>query len=407
MSFKSLFLVLPFLAILASCFPLTGSAQDDKSKSSQPLKVFLLVGQSNMQGHARPHTLAHVNLDAKTKPIFETLVNKDNSPKTFDKVWINSLNSGKTKVGNLTVGFGADDEKIGPELAFGAYMQQMVNEPILIVKTAWGGKSINTDFRPPSAGQYVFRDNQIERFKKREKDIEQLKAKKKEATGKYYRLMIEHTKTVLADIKSTYPDYDAENGYELAGLVWFQGWNDMVDSGFYPDRGKSGGYDEYSKLLAHFIRDVRKDLNAPELPFVIGVLGVGGPTDKYGKDQERIKSTHQNFRDAMAAPANLPEFKGNVAAVLTENSWDLELTALQSRREKIQNEVRKAKKEQQLEPEALKELRKKLEKEEFSKEELAIIEKGISNQAYHYLGSAKIMTQIGKSFAEAMHELQK
>jgi len=218
--------------------------------------------------------------------------------------------------------------------------------------------------------------------------------------------MVQHIKSALADIKSTYPDYDAEIGYELAGIVWFQGWNDMVDSGFYPDRGKPGGYDEYSKLLAHFIRDVRKDLDAPKLPFVIGVLGVGGPTDKYGKDQARNKSTHQNFRDAMAAPANLPEFKGNVAAVLTENSWDSELTALQSRRDKIKNEVRKAKNEQQIERNALTELRKKLEQEEFSEQEMAIIEKGISNQAYHYLGSAKIMTQIGKSFAEAMHELQ-
>lgn len=28
--------------------------------------------------------------------------------------------------------------------------------------------------------------------------------------------------------------------------------------------------------------------------------------------------------------------------------------------------------------------------------------KGASNQGYHYLGSAKIMAQIGKAFAEAM-----
>jgi len=396
MRIKSLFLVVFFLAVSVSFFPLIGSAQDEKNKPDQPLKVFLLVGQSNMQGHARVHTLEHVAMDAKTKPIFETLVNDDNSPKTFDKVWINSLSNDKTKVGNLTTGFGADDEKIGPELAFGAYLQPKVDQPILIIKTAWGGKSINT-----------VRDNQIQRFKKQKKDIQQLKAKKKDATGKYYRLMIQHAKSVLADIKSTYPDYDAQNGYQLAGIVWFQGWNDMVDSGFYPDRGKPGGYDEYTKLLAHFIRDVRKDLDAPELPFVIGVLGVGGPTDNYGKDQLRNKSTHQNFRDAMAATANLPEFQGNVTAVLTETCWDLELTALQSRRDKIKNEVRKAKNDQQLDRTALTELRKKLEQEEFSEQEMAIIEKGISNQAYHYLGSAKIMTQIGKAFAESMHELQK
>jgi hypothetical protein len=32
----------------------------------------------------------------------------------------------------------------------------------------------------------------------------------------------------------------------------------------------------YSELLDHFIRDVRKDPNAPKMPFVIGVLGLGG-----------------------------------------------------------------------------------------------------------------------------------
>jgi Carbohydrate esterase, sialic acid-specific acetylesterase len=128
----------------------------------------------------------------------------------------------------------------------------------------------------------------------------------------------------VGDIKRVVPDYDEKEGYELAGFAWFQGWNDMVDGGTYPNRDRPGGYDAYSSAMAHFIRDVRKDLGAPELPFIIGVLGVGGPTAEYGPDQQRYKSTHDNFRNAMAAPAKLPEFKGNVAAVLTEQYWDQE-----------------------------------------------------------------------------------
>jgi alpha-galactosidase len=65
----------------------------------------------------------------------------------------------------------------------------------------------------------------------------------------------------------------------------------MVDSGTYANRDKPGGYDAYSTAMAHFIRDVRKDLNAPKLPFVIGVLGVGGPTADYGPDQQRYNLT--------------------------------------------------------------------------------------------------------------------
>ena len=55
-----------------------------------------------------------------------------------------------------------------------------------------------------------------------------------------------HVKHVLADLKRVCPDYDEKAGYDLRGFVWFQGWNDMVDRGTYPQRDKPGGYAEYS-----------------------------------------------------------------------------------------------------------------------------------------------------------------
>ena len=79
----------------------------------------------------------------------------------------------------------------------------------------------------------------------------------------------------------------------------------------------------YGELLAHFIRDVRKDLSAPKMPFVIGVMGIGGV--KEGK-----KPPQMYFRQAQAAPASLPEFKGNVVAVQTAPYWDDDLDALQA-----------------------------------------------------------------------------
>ena len=80
-------------------------------------------------------------------------------------------------------------------------------------------------------------------MKEQGKDVEKIKAEKAEKTGHYYRLMMEHVDKVLGDIKRVYPGYDPAQGHELAGFVWFQGWNDMVDSGTYPDRRKPGGYD--------------------------------------------------------------------------------------------------------------------------------------------------------------------
>ena len=86
-------------------------------------------------------------------------------------------------------------------------------------------------------------------------------------------------------------------GYELAGFVWFQGFNDLVDGWSYPNQNQPGGYDEYSQLLANLIRDVRKDLSAPQMPFVIGVMGIDGMKD--------VKPSMAHFRQAMAAPASL------------------------------------------------------------------------------------------------------
>ena len=108
------------------------------------------------------------------------------------------------------------------------------------------------------------------------KDLDAIKAEKNKETGRYYRLMIEHVRHVLSDIKRVCPAYDEKQGFELSGFAWLQGWNELVDSGVYPNRNKPGGYDAYSEAMAHFIRDVREDLNAPKMPFVIGVLGVGG-----------------------------------------------------------------------------------------------------------------------------------
>jgi alpha-galactosidase len=248
----------------------------------------------------------------------------------------------------------------------------------------------------------------LEAFRKRSKDIEAIKAEKAKATGNYYRLMIDHVNMVLEDIQRVYPEYDPKPGYELAGFVWFQGWNDMVDQGTYPNRDQPGGYDQYSELLTRFIRDVRKDLAAPQMPFVIGVMGVGGPVDQYRPSQQRYKHVHQNFRDAMAAPAALPEFQGNVAVVLTEKFWDMDVVELREREKLIKeqvDEINSEMKEGKLGREEGKAALDKLYAESFAPRELVVLKESTSNFDFHYMGSAKIMAQIGKGFADAMVEM--
>ena len=376
-----------------------------------PLKVYLLVGQSNMQGHAQVRTFDHIGMDPKTAPILKAIRNADGTPKVCEDVWISSVDTaapGGERHGRLTAGYGAPGRglKIGPELTFGIYMKQHVDEPILIIKTAWGGKSLNTDFRPPSAGPYEFNAQQLENLKKQGKDIAQARAGRAKMTGQYYRLMMEHIKKVLGNIKRVYPAYDAKAGYELAGFVWFQGWNDMVDRGTYPNRAKPGGYAQYSEVLVHFIRDVRKGLSAPKLPFVIGVMGVGGPVEKYGPDQKRYAGIHSEFRKAMAAPAKLSEFKGNVTAVFTENYWDHQLSELSSRMGKVNAKRRSLGNDKTLSAEERSKFVETYKADLFTEEEIRILETGISNAAYHYLGSSKVLGQIGKAFADAQAQMQ-
>lgn len=369
--------ILMFTAVLLS--PIHSSEAAPK----KPLKVFILVGQSNMQGHARISTMEHIGMDPKTKPWLLDMQKQDGTPKVFENVRMSYLSTNGLKEGALTTGFGADVTKIGPELSFGMTVDKRLDEPVLIIKAAWGGKSLYSDFRPPSAGV----------FKNKEKE-----------SGHYYRLTMAHVKDVLENISRVSPGYKKSQGYELCGFVWFQGWNDMVNGTVYPDRGNPGGYDEYAKLMAQFIHDVRKELSAPKLPFVIGVMGAGGPTNEY--KHKRYVATHQNFRDAMAAPAQLPEFKGNVTAVLTEKYWDMELSELKSKDSKLNQEMKKIQSDKKLKGKELQELRAQLRKKEFTDLELQKLKIGVSNAEYHYLGSGKIMAGIGVGFAEAVLDLQ-
>jgi alpha-galactosidase len=289
-------------------------------------------------------------------------------------------------------------------------MDKALSEPILIIKAAWGGKSLHTDFRPPSAGPYVMPKETQELWDKhpqgahgipKAEDRPKWNADKTAATGVYYRLMIDHVKKVLADPKQVCPAYDASQGYEIAGFSWLQGFNDMVDGQVYPGHNKPDRFALYSELLGHFIRDVRKDLSAPKMPFVIGVMGVGGLKDE--------SPSMTSFRQAMAAPAEMPEFKGNVIAVPTAPFWSDELGAIDAKRGQISqmnhflNSKHKdhANADGKMTDEQKKEYLKKYEADLISPAEQALWKRGASNAGYHYLGCAKTFALMGKNFAEA------
>ena len=264
-----------------------------------PVKVFILAGQSNMEGQgfiaADPKrnggkgSLEFLAKEPATAARFAHLVNQDGAWRVRDDVWISYLD----RHGPLTVGFGARKELIGPELGFGWVMGQAFEQPVLLIKCAWGGKSLAVDFRPPSSGKVPYSLGE-----KQDAAI----ATDSDIVGKFYRETLSLTKAALGKVKELVPGSDGR--YELAGFGWHQGWNDRINDKFNA---------EYESNMANFIRDIRKDIGVPALPFVIAETGMSGPDEKHPRALSLMK--------AQAAVAEHPEFQGNVAFVGTKAFW--------------------------------------------------------------------------------------
>jgi len=212
--------------------------------AQRPLKVFILAGQSNMEGQGEMTSGAQGNLTymVQNDPngTYQHLVDGDGDWVIRDDVWIWYKRGGSVVVkGGLSAGYGVNGHCIGPEMQFGHVIGDAYEDQVLLIKTAWGGKSLAVDFRPPSSGY----------------------DKPPAAPGDqgyYYKEMLDIVADVLDNLATHFPAYQGQ-GYEIVGFGWHQGWNDRVNQGFN---------DQYEQNMANFIRDVRKDLGVADLPFV-------------------------------------------------------------------------------------------------------------------------------------------
>lgn len=260
--------------------------QETTQSSNPKLKIFILAGQSNMEGAGQidaqedrnggQGSLEHLVRDPASAERFAHLMDKEGAWVDRDDVWIDFFE----RAGPLSVGYGSRTETIGPELGFGHVVGNAIDEPVLLIKIAWGGKSLAVDFRPPSAGGEV---------------------------GPNYTQLLERVTEVLATLddptKGALGDLTFD-GFELAGFGWHQGWNDRINQGYN---------DAYEENMAHFIRDVRKALDAPELPFVIAETGMSGPDEKHPRALSLMA--------AQRAVAEREEFQSTVSFVPTQSFW--------------------------------------------------------------------------------------
>jgi len=275
------------VSLLALALIMTIEATWAEQVGNSPVKVFILAGQSNMQGKG---SIEHLGQLVTENPTEYGHLKKNGQWIKRDDVWIKYWD----KKGELTVGYGSPDNRIGPELGFGHIMGEALDNQILIIKVAWGGKSLALDFRPPSSGRPTFPVN--------EKVQERIDSGEYEV-GMYFKEMVKEVKGTLANLKDQFGDYDSK-GYEIAGLVWFQGFNDVINDDYR---------EEYGRNMINFIRDVRKELGTPRLPVVIGELGMDGV-----EVNPRYAHKHYAIRKAQEAPSRIPEFAGTVDPVVQQ-----------------------------------------------------------------------------------------
>ena len=242
-------------------------------------KVFILAGQSNMEGQgvvARrddggeevPGTLAWVANDPRTASVVAHLRGADGAWASRDDVFTRYAPPGRPARTAL-LGIGCtphrDGNHFGPELALGHVLGDAIDGPVLLVKTAWGGKSLFTDFRPPSSGG---------------------------TTGPCYAQMVAEVKAALVQAGEEVPALRGRR-FELSGFVWYHGWNDGCDP--------KNAVPEYEQNLVNLVLDLRRDLGTPDLPVVIGEIT--GPWIEAPGEWAAL-------RRAQAAAAARPELRG-------------------------------------------------------------------------------------------------
>ena len=288
---------------------------------TKKVKVFIIMGQSNTleMGKVKGDKEGSLEYAVKKESLYPFMVDDAGDWTVREDVRnvhvMGSGGPGRTSVKRndwLTVSGG----KIGIETGIGHQLGNAIDEPVLILKTAIGNRSLGWDLLPPGSPTYEY---DLEVKNKATKELQtktfvyagygQSPDKWEKGTepkaigwkaGLQYDGDIARAKEVLSKLDEFYP---GAKGYEIAGFLWWQGDKDRYNEGH-------AAMDE--KNLQNLIASLRKDFDAPKAKFVCATLG---QTSK-----EKAKGNEKLILDAMLAisdPSKYPELKGDVATVYT------------------------------------------------------------------------------------------
>ena len=303
---------------------------DDKpADQTKKVQVFILMGQSNMVGMGdiepadKPGTLTTLVQKEKRYPFLV-----DEAGQWTTRKDVHYYDARTKKGGPLTAT--SNGRSIGPELGFGFVMGQVLDAPVLVLKSCIGNRSLGWDLLPPGSQRYEAEVTERGGAKLKKvfagyKDkpdswpTEQGKGTATEPppwldkktgkpiewyAGKQYDDDMANAKAALASLDKIYPGYQGQ-GYEIAGFVWWQGNKDSFNAVHAA---------HYEENLARLIPSLRKDYGAPNAKFVLatgcGVTGREGLGLQIAEAQLAIGDAKKH-----------PEFLRNVKAIDSRDLW--------------------------------------------------------------------------------------
>ena len=283
--------------------------QGESFADDKPVKVFIMMGQSNMIGFGRidpvdtPGTLAHVTQAQNSD---QHLLTNDGKWRVRDDVWCVKTTVGQ-KQGWLQPGFGARSSFIGPELEFGNVLGDHFDEPVLIIKAAQGNRSLGWDILPP--GSEEFRHDGRVYAGYEETTPSWIEGEPKNPVnwyaGKQYDDFVKDIHDVLDNLPNYYPAYKGQ-GFEIIGFAWWQGHKDQ----------NSAHASRYEQNLVRLIKTLRKEFEVPSAPMVLATIAFDG------WDLKSHGLTVANAQLAVSGETgNYPEFAGNVQTVEVRGFW--------------------------------------------------------------------------------------
>jgi len=280
------------LAFAASQIPDPIPRTDGKpADMSKPVKVFILMGQSNAIGFGKI-TGGEGSLEnaVKTKGKYPYLV--DNAGNWIERKDVRNVRvmcsgSGPWSV-HMNEWMKIGGGKIGLEMGIGHALGYAIDAPVMILKSAIGNRALSWDLLPPGADGYAGNPEP---------------PRKPKQGGEWYAGIqydgdVRAALDVLADLKTYYPD---ATKYEVSGFFFWQGEKDC---------GNGAWADAYEKNLVQFIKALRKDFESPNAKFVCATLGeaqkgAGGNGGKVLAGHLAVDGKEGKY----------PEFKGNVTTV--------------------------------------------------------------------------------------------